>query len=495
MKITSTKTTLADKFIAALGDQEMFPALHNSTIFVQTSGWNVEKYYGKHYLNKTPFPLLVVADKTEGVMFMPATKSKKLSEETFKVFWSNSLSLSERLSKYREQTKVIDNIYNKVISSDLSKEPFEILVQYAEQIKTATWEMNTIAFFSTYFDKEMCSQLLADVKSVINEKRLDIIWEKGVIPTSESFEQRRERYVVESLAGGNNWKELGVKYQYFGANYNKIINPEEVERNLREKFGRLENIEDRTKFLEIKNVEQNKITIEHNEWVKTLSKEEKKLVEYLQIIIELRDVRKDYLAKLLVVIFRIAEKLFKEAGVNTNLIYFYRFDEIIKGKENLLKNKTDLEKRPDGYAVFVNYDGTIETEYGTTDEIKDKVESFFLEQQNEEGNTEIIKGQVGSPGRVQGIVKVVANISTESHKFNDGDILVTGMTRPEFVPLMKKAMAVITDEGGITCHAAIIARELKIPCVIGTKIATQVLKDGDMVEVDAEKGVVKIISN
>jgi pyruvate,water dikinase len=58
---------------------------------------------------------------------------------------------------------------------------------------------------------------------------------------------------------------------------------------------------------------------------------------------------------------------------------------------------------------------------------------------------------------------------------------------------MKRASAFITDEGGITCHAAIVARELKKPCIIGTKIATQVLKDGDEVEVDAERGIVRII--
>ena len=58
---------------------------------------------------------------------------------------------------------------------------------------------------------------------------------------------------------------------------------------------------------------------------------------------------------------------------------------------------------------------------------------------------------------------------------------------------MKKASAFITDEGGITCHASIIARELKKPCIIGTKIATKVLKDGDMVEVDGNIGVIKIL--
>jgi pyruvate,water dikinase len=68
------------------------------------------------------------------------------------------------------------------------------------------------------------------------------------------------------------------------------------------------------------------------------------------------------------------------------------------------------------------------------------------------------------------------------------------MTRPEFVPLMKKASAIVTAEGGITCHAAIVSRELGIPCVIGTKNATKVLKTGDEIEVDAEKGIVKILS-
>jgi len=67
------------------------------------------------------------------------------------------------------------------------------------------------------------------------------------------------------------------------------------------------------------------------------------------------------------------------------------------------------------------------------------------------------------------------------------------MTTPDFVPAMKLAAAFVTDEGGIGCHAAILARELKVPCVIGTRFATQVFKDGDMVEVDAEKGIVKKI--
>ena len=72
-------------------------------------------------------------------------------------------------------------------------------------------------------------------------------------------------------------------------------------------------------------------------------------------------------------------------------------------------------------------------------------------------------------------------------------MLVAVMTRPDDIHLIKNSLAVITDEGSILSHAAIVCRELKKPCIIGTKIATQVLKDGDLVEVDADKGVVRII--
>ena len=79
----------------------------------------------------------------------------------------------------------------------------------------------------------------------------------------------------------------------------------------------------------------------------------------------------------------------------------------------------------------------------------------------------------------------------DQDKLKKGEILVTSMTTPDYLPSMQKASAFVTDEGGITCHAAIIAREMKKPCIIGTKIATKILKDGDLVEVDADKGVVR----
>ncbi|HID26708.1 MAG TPA: phosphoenolpyruvate synthase, partial [Methanosarcinales archaeon] len=107
-----------------------------------------------------------------------------------------------------------------------------------------------------------------------------------------------------------------------------------------------------------------------------------------------------------------------------------------------------------------------------------------------EGDGELLlEGLNASPGIAYGIVKIIRG-EDELDKVKDGDILVTTMTTPDMVKAMKKAVAIITDEGGTTCHAAIVSRELGCPAVVGTRNATKVLSDGMMVTVDGAKGQV-----
>ncbi|MFH1900182.1 MAG: PEP-utilizing enzyme [Patescibacteria group bacterium] len=107
-------------------------------------------------------------------------------------------------------------------------------------------------------------------------------------------------------------------------------------------------------------------------------------------------------------------------------------------------------------------------------------------------NLQEIKGQTGCIGKAKGRVKIIIRPS-DMKKMNKGDVLVSIATDPDIVPAMKKAGAIVTEQGGVTSHAAIVARELGIPCVIGTKIATKVFKNGDLVEVDAIKGIIRKI--
>lgn len=102
-----------------------------------------------------------------------------------------------------------------------------------------------------------------------------------------------------------------------------------------------------------------------------------------------------------------------------------------------------------------------------------------------------IKGIVAFNGTAKGTCRIIHDPFKE-HVFNKGDILVTGMTRPEFTPFMEKAGGIVTDAGGLLCHAAITSREMKIPCIVGTEKATRVFKEGEMIEI-YDGGIVRRI--
>lgn len=103
------------------------------------------------------------------------------------------------------------------------------------------------------------------------------------------------------------------------------------------------------------------------------------------------------------------------------------------------------------------------------------------------------RGLVAQRGNVRGVVRIVKTYH-DIKKFNVGEVLIANTTHPNYIPAMQKAIAFVTNEGGVVSHAAIVARELKKPCIVGTKTATQIFKDGDMVEVDATAGIVRKIS-
>lgn len=124
------------------------------------------------------------------------------------------------------------------------------------------------------------------------------------------------------------------------------------------------------------------------------------------------------------------------------------------------------------------------------DELEDvqTAESMFVPLVDEKA--QVLKGVTAHPGHVTGTAKVILH-TDEFHKMADGDVLITTMTTPDFVLLMQRASAIVTDIGGLLSHAAIVSRELKKPCLIGTKFATRIFKDGDTIEVNAAEGWVK----
>lgn len=121
--------------------------------------------------------------------------------------------------------------------------------------------------------------------------------------------------------------------------------------------------------------------------------------------------------------------------------------------------------------------------------IDKEVSKKLSAEEKNENLTPILSGSAASPGIGTGAVKIVKT-AKEIKKVKTGDVLVSNMTSPDFVPAMKKASAIITDKGGMTSHAAIVSRELGVACIVGTEKATKILKDGQVVTVDGKRGLV-----
>lgn len=211
------------------------------------------------------------------------------------------------------------------------------------------------------------------------------------------------------------------------------------------------------------------------------SAELSELIQINDTIFRIHDRRKEYLTIGLHYIEMVLEELHKRTGFSRESLRYLLPLEVSKVesmKEELLRRREKC----------IHFSNAKEQNLYSGDEAEKYVSMFSELLKIEQSDT--IKGSGASPGVVRGKVKVCRGES-EIAKVEKGDVLVACMTQPEFVPAMKKASAIVTDEGGLTCHAAIVSRELGIPCVIGTKSATKLLQDGDMVEVDADNGVVR----
>ncbi len=180
-----------------------------------------------------------------------------------------------------------------------------------------------------------------------------------------------------------------------------------------------------------------------------------------------------------------AKLIAKQKSYPEKLAQFLTMEEIFMYlNRKKLPTRKELQNRVVGTAIL--FQGNKHTLF-TGDDFGNLLKILIDESAAE------LKGAVAYSGKAKGVVRVVFD-PYKVKVFNKGDVLITGMTRPEFLPLMKKASAFVTDAGGMLSHAAIVARELKKPCILGTETATKVFKDGDKVEVDADKGIVRKLS-
>lgn len=183
--------------------------------------------------------------------------------------------------------------------------------------------------------------------------------------------------------------------------------------------------------------------------------------------------------------FQILEEIGRRIGYSVDELKYAVAPEIPRIMAERTPTQGELRKRKTGSVFIVTREGY---HVATGNEMEQVRRIMFGSQKLDE--IQDIRGLVASTGKVIGKAKILMS-AQEVGKVVDGDILIAVMTRPDYVPAMKRAAAIVTDEGGITSHAAIVSRELGIPCIIGTKIATKIFHDGDTIEVNANHNWVR----
>jgi len=426
---------------------------------------------------------------------------KKNPNTLFKIH-QEILNFSDRLFKFGNNLQKIN--FSKCSNKELAQlyNKFEFLHNEAHKRRVPAWILET---GDEIFSKDIVSYLDREIKKQRLKFNPNLIFSILSSPLKETITAKEKRKFLEIALKLKTTKKLNnkiikenlsdhiIKYKWLSYGISgPALNESYFFENM-QKLLKKDKKEIKKELNEINN-QHKKIHREKNEIFKKL-----KIDKLYQKLIQLAEETiyiKAYSKEALFFGYYSAENLFieiaKRLNINLKLLRKLLPWEI---EPSLLKgncNKKELEQR--WYYSF-HYVKNGKSKMFVGNEAKKFVIKINLKREKKViSNVSEIKGTCARAGYAKGRVKII-NKPKELNKMHEGDILVSHMTDPEIVVAMKKSSAIITDLGGITCHAAIVSRELGKPCVIGTKIATKVLKDNDLVEVDADNGIIKIIKS
>ncbi|MFA6322687.1 MAG: PEP-utilizing enzyme [Candidatus Buchananbacteria bacterium] len=203
----------------------------------------------------------------------------------------------------------------------------------------------------------------------------------------------------------------------------------------------------------------------------------KKKVNVAQKLLYIRDFRFEQFLRGVYYFKPVLEAIGRKMNLSYNQLIFFKPEEVMAKKI-----PTDLKQRRKSYVYFKNMI--------FTGQKADEICRLFNEPVK---NSDRVYGRPVSAGKITGCAKIVLS-TREFYKIKKGDIIICEITTPDYMPILNKVSAIVADIGGFTSHSAIVARELKIPCVVGTEIGTKIFKDNDLIEVDANRGVIKKIN-
>lgn len=444
-----------------------------------------------------PFSLVIFKNK-KVTWLLDMEEFSKSSKEFVSSVIENDKSLSSYMTIWEEYTVELNNLLNTINQTKLEKlsksELIKQFTQFSEvyykwwtctmsvELVTVTIEKNLSFELKKHYkdkDEREYNQDLAVLSSPIEltfyrQEQFDIL---QLLNTSgpirkEGLQKHQEKYhwILNSYLEG---KLLGVEY------FEQEL--EKYEQNNTDSLNILADIKNYTD-----EIKRNKADI-----LNKLDKDDKlkRLIELVEIFSIKQDQRKainfraDHFLELFVRAFE-SKTIYNSSEIKLSLE-----EELITSEINL---DSELLKNRSKCLVFSCTDTKIEEING---EEAEQINNTYEKPKDIEQS--VLHGMLASSGNThyfRGNARIIHTID-EIDKLSQGEILITTMTSPDFVVGMKRAGAIITDTGGMLCHAAIVSRELGKPCIVGTEVATKVIKDGDVVELHCARGTVKIIKS
>jgi len=412
------------------------------------------------------------------VLFIPEHKNQTIyfEEEEKKIFVD---FLIEKFTESPNKFKKLKDLFNKIgkeylsVSksiSELNLEDFdnsklkELLLKYQKIALDASCIINSIFLINQYWSEKGYKRI-----NQFDDKIKEALFR----PVKRSTVLMMQEEASKIKGNEEETRKFWNKYKWLPC------------LDLQNDPWSLKNVEDYLNDLKL-GKQYEKLEFEEAAQKANLNDDEKIMFQMIKELGYIKDARDDYRRKGVFYARTLFAEIAKRMGVSLKEIAYLTEKEIIGFLEGKQIDLSKGKKRQDGFLLYLKDGETVCVDHAINEEL---IKLGFSE---EEIKVSEIKGTVACQGKARGTVKIVRTVH-DIIKIEKGDVLVAVTTHPDYVPAMQKAVAIVTDEGGMLSHAAIVSRELGIPCVVGTTNATKVLQHGQKVEVDATNGVVRAI--
>lgn len=430
--------------------------------------------FNKRLIKMNSNILYVLIDKGVWQCYIDKKEWNLRLNKIFKKYKNNKKIIETYISKFKTKSKkfiAFCKNFEKSLNQKNNLELYELYNKFnLMYVDCFSWGEPLALNLNTIFEEK--------IRKTIENKNISLL----IIPKKETYIQREEKELIEVKIGKRKLEKHFKKYKWISVDYNG--EPYSIH-DFKKRLNKIKN-----PIEKLKQINQNKKLLLKKQ-KKLMSKLDKETKEYCldsQKCYYLNDYKKEIFTKSHYYVNFLMKEISKRINLTLNETGYLLPNEI---EEALKLNKLNRDKIKSRYKKSAYISVGLE---------KNKFKIYFLNKKQEQklrnkikNDNKEIKGLCAFPGNVKGKARLIIN-RNDFKIIKKNEILVTHFTTPDFLYIMKKAKAIVTDIGGLTSHAAIVSRELKIPCVVGTKNATKLIKNNDLLHVNSKEGLV-IIKN